>query len=194
LLEGFGNQGLVVRAGLLQHVVEHARPSRVASRTLASGANYADFAGVLVVLLCVRRAGASCLYCPTSASSQSPWACCPPRVHHLRACLFPIEDRINYLFTRGEASGDVEQFIDVVRWAPPQLAYQVPASRALEEGVYDLELVDAQELSAALGEALDEVPLGLVGLLDAPSQVPGIDRVHVCALEVPHEGTRSSQV
>jgi hypothetical protein len=54
--------------------------------------------------------------------------------------------------------------------------------------VHDLELGDARELRTALGEAPYEVPERLAGLLGTRAQVPRVPRVHLHALEVPHEG------
>ena len=65
--------------------------------------------------------------------------------------------------------------------------HQVPARRALEEGIDELEVGDAGELGALLGEASDVVTQGLIGLLLAPSEIPGVPRAHVSALEVAHE-------
>jgi hypothetical protein len=64
----------------------------------------------------------------------------------------------------------------------------VLARGALEKGVHDLGLSYAQELHAALEEALYEVPKRLAGLLGACTQILGVSRAHVRALEVPHEG------
>jgi hypothetical protein len=52
----------------------------------------------------------------------------------------------------------------------PELAHEVPVGRALEEGVHDLGLGNAQELRTALGEAPYEVPERLAGLLGACAQ------------------------
>jgi hypothetical protein len=109
------------------------------------------------------------------------------RIVHVLAFL-PVEDRPHRLLTRGEAGGDVEQLIRVDRRAAPELTHEGPACGALEEGVHDLGLGHTLELRAALGEAPYEVPERLVGLLGARAQVPGFSRVHVRALEVPHEG------
>jgi hypothetical protein len=65
--------------------------------------------------------------------------------------------------------------------------HEVPAGRALEEGVHDPRVSDARELGTMLGKAPYEVPEQFAGLLSAPPQVPGVPRVHMCALEVPHE-------
>jgi hypothetical protein len=62
------------------------------------------------------------------------------------------------LLAGGKAGGDYEQLVGVDRRAAPELAHEVPAGRALEEGVDDLGLGDAQELRTALGEAPYEIP------------------------------------
>jgi hypothetical protein len=71
--------------------------------------------------------------------------------------------------------------------ASRKLVHQVPARRALEEGVDDLDMGDAGELGALLGEAPHVVAQGLIGLLPTPFEVPGVPRMHVRALEVAHE-------
>jgi len=38
-----------------------------------------------------------------------------------------------------------------------------------------------------LGESHDEVSEGLIGLLPAAPEVPGVSRTHICTLEVPDE-------
>ena len=65
--------------------------------------------------------------------------------------------------------------------------HQVPARRTLEEGVDDLDVGDAGELGASLGEMLDVVTQGFIGLLLTPSEIPGVPRAHVSALEITHE-------
>jgi hypothetical protein len=81
--------------------------------------------------------------------------------------LLPVEDGPHRLLARGEAGGDVEQLVGVDWRAALELAHEVPAGRALEEGMYDLGLGHARELRAALGEAPYEVPERLAGLLGA---------------------------
>jgi hypothetical protein len=109
------------------------------------------------------------------------------RVVHALA-LLPVEDGSHRLLARGKAGGDVEQLIGVDRRVALELAHEVPAGCALEEGVHDLRLGHARELRTALGEAPYEVPERLAGLLGARAQVPGVPRAHVRALEVSHEG------
>ena len=68
-----------------------------------------------------------------------------------------------------------------------KLVHQVPARRAFEEGVDDLDVGDAGELGALLGEAPHIVAQGLIGLLTTPFEVSVVSRAHVCALDVAHE-------
>ena len=65
--------------------------------------------------------------------------------------------------------------------------HQVPARRTLEEGVDDLDVGDAGELGALLGEASHVVTQGLTGLLATPLEVSGVPKAHVGALEIAHE-------
>jgi hypothetical protein len=83
-------------------------------------------------------------------------ALCGCVVHAL--ALLAIEDGPHRLLAGGEAGGDVEQLVGVDGRAAPELAHEVPAGRALEEGVHDLGLSHAWELRTALGEASYEVP------------------------------------
>ena len=71
--------------------------------------------------------------------------------------------------------------------SPDALVHQVPARRALEEGIDDLDVGDAGKLGALLGEAPHVVAKGLIGLLATPFEVQGVPRAHVRALEVAHE-------
>jgi hypothetical protein len=113
------------------------------------------------------------------------------RVVHALA-LLAVEDRPHRFFTRGKAGGNVEQLVRVDRRTAPQLTHEVPACGAFEEGVHDLKLRHAWELRTTLGEASYEIPKRFAGLLGARTQVPGVPRVHVRALEIPHE--RADQV
>ena len=55
------------------------------------------------------------------------------------------------------------------------------------KGTNDFGVLDAGGLGALLGEAMDVVPQRLIGLLSTPSEIPGVPRAHVRALEVSHE-------
>jgi hypothetical protein len=67
--------------------------------------------------------------------------------------LLAVENGPHCLLSGSEASGNVEQLVGVDQRASPELAHEVPTGRALEEGVYDLELSHARELGTALREA-----------------------------------------
>ena len=65
---------------------------------------------------------------------------------------FVVEDGTNCLFAGGVVGGRVEQLIGVNGSASRKLMHQVPARRTLEESVDDLDVGDAGELGALLGE------------------------------------------
>ena len=94
----------------------------------------------------------------------------------------------NCLLAGGVVSGGIEQLIGTGGTASRKLVHQVPARRALEKCVDDLDVGDAGRLGALLGEVLHIVTQGLIGLLPAPFELPGVPRTHVRALEVAHEG------
>jgi hypothetical protein len=110
-------------------------------------------------------------------------------VSHLRPNLFSLLKILgtNGLLAGGVVGGSVEQLIDVGGTALRKLVHQVPACRALEEGIDDLDMGDAGELGALLAEVPHVVTQGLIGLLPAPFDVPGVPRAHVRALEVAHK-------
>ena len=97
------------------------------------------------------------------------------------------EDGTNSLLAGGVVGCGIEQLIGVGGSASRKLVHQVPACRTLEESVDDLDVGDARELGAPLGEASQVVTQGLAGLLATPFEVPGVPRVHVRALEIAHE-------
>ena len=70
---------------------------------------------------------------------------------------FGVEDGTNCLLAGSVVGGGIEQLIDVGGTASRKLVHQVPARRAFEEGVDDLDVGDARELGALLGEALHVV-------------------------------------
>ena len=98
-----------------------------------------------------------------------------------------IEDGTNRFLAGGEVGGSVEQLIGVDGSAYRELMHQVPTGRTLEESVDDLDVGDAGELGALLGEASHVITQGLAGLLGTPFEVPGVPRAHVRALEIAHE-------
>ena len=64
-----------------------------------------------------------------------------------------VKDGTNCLLASGIVGGSVEQLVGVGGTASRKLVHQVPARRAFEEGVDDLDVGDAGELGALLGEA-----------------------------------------
>jgi hypothetical protein len=159
LLEGVVDRRLVVRAGFLQHVVEHPRASRGRSRTPSSWVNSKGFVPIVVAPLLARLAARLlALLAPLELLlGLLGLAALRGRVVHALA-LLPVEDSPHRLFARGEAGSDVEQLVGVNRRAAPELTHEVPAGGALEEGVHDLGLGHARELRTTLGKASYEVP------------------------------------
>jgi hypothetical protein len=168
LLESVVDWRLVVRTGLLQHVVEYAGASRGRSRAPSS---WVDSEGLVPVVVAPRRARLAARLLAFLAplvlllGLLGPAALCRRVVHAL--ALLPVEDGPHRLLAKGEAGGDVEQLVGVDRQAASELAHEVPAGRILEEGMYDLGLGHARELHAALREAPYEVPERLAGILGA---------------------------
>ena len=66
-----------------------------------------------------------------------------------------------------------------------ELVYELFASGAGNKGSDDVGVRDVGELGALFGESPDEISEGLVWLLPAAPEIPGVPRAHVCALEVP---------
>ena len=64
-----------------------------------------------------------------------------------------VENGTNGLLAGGVVGGSVEQLVGVGGTASRKLVHQVAARCALEEGVDDLDVGDAGELGALLGEA-----------------------------------------
>jgi hypothetical protein len=132
---------LVVWTGLLQHVIEHAGASRGHSRAPSS---WVDSEGLVPVVVAPQHA---CLAVRLLAflallllllGLLGLAALCGRVVHAL--ALLPVEDGPHRLLAGGKAGADVEQLVRVDRRAAPELAHEIPAGRALEEGVHDLGL------------------------------------------------------
>ena len=104
--------------------------------------------------------------------------------------MFPLgsaigENCTNCLFARGEVGGSVEQLTGARGGLAAELVYQLFAGGAGDEGPDDVGVCDVGELGTLFGESPDEVLEGLIRLLPTAPEVPGISRMHVCALEVP---------
>jgi hypothetical protein len=179
LLEGVVDWSLVIQIWLLQHVVKHARALRGCSRALSGRVNCEGLVPVIVVPLraCLVARLLAFLALLVLLLGLLGLAALRGCVIHALVVL-AVEDGPHRLLAGSEIGGDVEQLVGVDWWASPKLTHEVPVGHGLEEGMHDLRLSYARELSAALGEASYEVPERLAGLLGARSQVPGVPGVH----------------
>jgi hypothetical protein len=98
------------------------------------------------------------------------------------------KDSLNRLLARGELGGDVHQLAHPGGGLATQLAHQVAAGGAGEERADDIRIGDVGKLGALLRESPDVVPETLSRLLPAASEVPGVSRAYVRALEIASEG------
>jgi hypothetical protein len=98
------------------------------------------------------------------------------------------EDGLNRLLARGELGGDVHQLARPGGGLATQLAHQVVAGGVSEERADDIRIGDVGQLGALLRESPDVVPERLSRLLAAASEIPGVFRAHVRALEIADEG------
>jgi hypothetical protein len=62
-----------------------------------------------------------------------------------------------------------------------------PTGGAGDECPDDVRVSDIGKLGALLGKALYKFSKSLIWLLAAAPEVPGIPKVHVCALEIPYK-------
>jgi hypothetical protein len=99
-----------------------------------------------------------------------------------------LEDGLDRLLTRGELGGNVHQLARPGGSLATQLAHQVAASGAGEERTDDIRVGDVGQLGALLRKSPDVVLEGFFRLLAAASEISGVPRAHVCALEVAGEG------
>jgi hypothetical protein len=105
----------------------------------------------------------------------------------LRLLVLP-EDSFDRLLPRGELGGDVHQLARLGGSLATQFAHQVEASDASEERPDDIRVGDVGQLGALLRKLPDVLSQGFPWLLAAASEIPGVPRAHVCALEVSSEG------
>ena len=85
------------------------------------------------------------------------------------------------------ASGDVQEFLGGSRALASQLVNQRLIGCSGQEGSYHVGVSDIRELVALSGEAPDVPTEGFSGLLAIVLEVPGVPRMFVRALEVPHK-------
>jgi hypothetical protein len=179
-LKGVLDGTLVVGARLLEHLVEHVGPSgRLPKVPVLGGSDKICVGGVtfrlrllLAFLLCVALGG------PLGDVFL---------LASLRLLVLP-KDGLDRLLTRGELGGDVHQLARPGGSLATQFAHQVVASGAGEERADDIRVSDFGKLGALLQKSPDILPQGFPWLLAAASEIPGVPRAHVCALEVSSEG------
>jgi hypothetical protein len=171
---------LMIGARLLEHLVEQVGASgRLPRVPVLSGGDKVCVGGVafrlrLLLALLPRAALRGCLGDIF-------------RLVSLRLLVLS-EDGLDRLLTRGELGGDVHQLARPSGSLATQLAHQVATSGAGEERADDIRVGDVGQLGALLRKLPDVVPQGLSRLLTAASEISGIPRAHVCALEVGDEG------
>jgi hypothetical protein len=180
LLKGVLDGTLMVGARLLEHLVEQVGPSgRLPRVPVLGGGDKVCVGGVafrlrLLLALLLRATLSGCL---GDVFRLAP----------LRLLVLP-ENGLDRLLTRGELGGDVHQLARPGGSLATQLAHQVTASGAGEERADDIGVGDVEQLGALLRKSPDVVPQGLSRQLATTSEIPGVPRAHVCALEVAGEG------
>jgi hypothetical protein len=179
-LKGVLDGTLMIGARLLEHLVEQVGASgRLPRVPVLGGGNKVRVGGVAfrlrLLLALLPRAAMS------GRLGDIFWLA-PLRL------LFFSEDGLDRLLTRGELGGDVHQLARPGGSLATQLVHQVAASGVGEERADDIRVGDVGQLGALLRKSPDVVPQGLSRLLAAASEIPGVPRAHVCALEVAGEG------
>jgi hypothetical protein len=173
LLKGVLDGPLMIGAWLLEHLIEEIGASERLPRVLVLSGGVAFRLRLLLALLL------------GAALSERLGD-----VFRLAALglLVLSEDGLNRLLARGELGGDVLQLARPGGGLATQLAHQVAAGGAGEERANDVRVCDVGQLGALLWESPNVVPERLSRLLAAASEIPGVPKVHVRALEVAGEG------
>jgi hypothetical protein len=176
LLEGVLDGPLMIGARLLEHLVEEIGTSGRFPRVLVlSGGDKVRVGGVAFRLRLLLGA-------TLSGRLGDVF-----RLAALGLLVLP-EDGLNRLLARGELGGNVHQLARPGGGLATQLAHQVATGGADEERADDIRVGDVGQLGALLRESPDVVPERLSQLLAAASEIPGVPRAHVRALEVAGEG------
>jgi hypothetical protein len=178
-LKGVLDGTLMIGAWLLEHFVEQVGASgRLPRVPMLGGGNKVRVGGIVFRLRLLLA------LLPRAALSGRLGDVL--RLAPLRLLVLP-EDGLDRLLTRGELGGDVHQLARPGGSLATQLAHQVAISGAGEERADDIRVADVGQLGALLRKSLDVVPEGFSRLLAAASEIPGVPRAHVCALEVAGE-------
>jgi hypothetical protein len=180
LLKGVLDGTLMIGARLLEHLVEQVGASgRLPRVPVLGGGDKVCVDGVAFRL----RLLLALLPCAAlSGRLRDVFRLAPLRL------LVLSEDGLDRLLTRGELGGDVHQLARPGGSLATQLAHQVVTSGAGEERADGIRVGDVGQLGALLQKSPDVVPQGLSQLLAAASEILGVLRAHVCALEVAGEG------
>jgi hypothetical protein len=179
-LKGVLDGTLVIGARLLEHLVEQVGPSgRLPWVPVLDSSDEIRVSGVA---LCLRLLLGLLLCAPLGGRLGDVFL-----LPSLRLLVLP-EDGFDRLLTRGELGGDVHQLARLGGSLAAQFAHQVTASGAGEERPDDIRVVDIGQLGALLRKPPNVLSQGFPWLLAAASEVPGVPRAHVRALEVSSEG------
>jgi hypothetical protein len=178
-LKGVLNGTLMIGARLLEHFVEQVGASGRLPRVPMLGSS--DKVRVGGVVFCLRLLLALLPRAALSGRLGDVFRLAP-----LRLLVLP-EDGLDCLLTRGELGGDVHLLARPSGSLATQLAHQVTARGAGEERADDIRVGDVGQLGALLRKSPDVVPEGFSRLLVAASEILGVPRAHVCALEVAGE-------
>jgi hypothetical protein len=179
LLKGVLDGTLVIGARLLEHLVEQVGPSGRLPRVPVLGSS--DKICVDGVALRLRLLLGLLLRAPLGGRLGDVF-----QLSSLRLLVLP-EDGFDRLLTRGKLGGDVHQLARLGGSLAAQFAHQVAASGAGEERSDDIRVGDVGQLGALLRKPPDILSQGFPWLLAAASEVLGVPRVHVRALEVSSE-------
>jgi hypothetical protein len=167
----------MIGAWLFEHLVKNSRsPRQGASGVLTI--RYGD-EGVLLTLLLSHLAFLLFLFGITQGGA-------------LVDVLLPFslgvrKDGSDCLLACGEVGGDIQELSCLCRGLAAQLMDKFPTGGVGDECPDDVRVCDIGELGALLGKAPYKFSKSLVWLLAAAPEVPGIPKVHVCALEIPYK-------
>jgi hypothetical protein len=178
-LKGVLDKTLVIGARLLEHFVDKVGPSgRLPWVPVLDSSDEIRVSGVA---LCLRLLLGLLLRAPLGGRLGDVFL-----LPSLRLLVLP-EDGFDRLLTRGELGGDVHQLARLGGSLAAQFAHQVAASGAGEECPDDIRVGDVGQLGALLRRPPDVLSQGFHWLLAAASEILGVPRAHVHALEISSE-------
>jgi hypothetical protein len=178
-LKGVLDGTLVVEARLLEHLVEQVGPSGRLPRVPVLGGS--DKIRVRGVALCLRLLLGLLLRAALGGRLGDVFL-----LPSLRLLVLP-EDGFDRLLARGELGGDVHQLARLGGSLAPQFSHQVATRGAGEERPDDIQVGDVGQLGALLQKPSDVLSQGFPWLLAAASEILGVPRAHVRALEISSE-------